>query len=63
MTTGMAICPPERCLYLASRLMIWLAALCVTFSRDLSPEEVFTRYGAEPDRARPLDDRRLPVLA
>ncbi|GHA08841.1 hypothetical protein GCM10010372_05270 [Streptomyces tauricus] len=24
-----------------------VAGMCVTFSRDLSPEEVFTRYGAD----------------
>ncbi|MFD3840803.1 DUF6461 domain-containing protein [Streptomyces sp. NPDC058642] len=34
----------------------WAAAwMCVTFTRDLNPEEVFTRYGADPDQARPLD--------
>ncbi|MFI1205648.1 hypothetical protein K2224_14455 [Streptomyces sp. BHT-5-2] len=34
----------------------WAAAwVCVTFTRGLSPEEVFTRYGAEPSRARLLD--------
>ncbi|MEV7141912.1 DUF6461 domain-containing protein [Streptomyces tauricus] len=32
-----------------------VAGMCVTFSRDLSPEEVFTRYGADPEQARPLD--------
>ncbi|MEU7057477.1 DUF6461 domain-containing protein [Streptomyces sp. NPDC046197] len=30
--------------------------MCVTFTRGLSPEEVFTRYGADPDRARLLDE-------
>ncbi|MDG4857655.1 DUF6461 domain-containing protein [Streptomyces sp. T-3] len=29
--------------------------MCVTFTRGLSPEEVFTRYGADPDQARLLD--------
>ncbi|MFD5520707.1 DUF6461 domain-containing protein [Streptomyces sp. NPDC127066] len=34
----------------------WAVAwVCVTFTRDLSPEEVFTRYGADPDQARLLD--------
>jgi hypothetical protein len=34
----------------------WAVAwMCVTFTRDLSPEEVFTRYGADPDQARLLD--------
>ncbi|WP_405639767.1 DUF6461 domain-containing protein [Streptomyces sp. NBC_00019] len=34
----------------------WAVAwMCVTFIRDLSPEEVFTRYGADPDQARLLD--------
>ncbi|MFC4333005.1 DUF6461 domain-containing protein [Streptomyces andamanensis] len=34
----------------------WAAAwMCVTFTRGLSPEEVFARYGADPDRARTLD--------
>lgn len=29
--------------------------MCVTFARGLSPEEVFTRYGADPGRARLLN--------
>ncbi|MFC9887295.1 DUF6461 domain-containing protein [Streptomyces pilosus] len=29
--------------------------MCVTFTRGLDPAEVFTRYGADPDRARLLD--------
>ncbi|MFF1548862.1 DUF6461 domain-containing protein [Streptomyces sp. NPDC058291] len=34
----------------------WAVAwMCVTFTRGLSPEEVFTRYGADPDQARLLD--------
>ncbi|MFD7935315.1 DUF6461 domain-containing protein [Streptomyces sp. NPDC059755] len=34
----------------------WAVAwMCVTLTRDLSPEEVFTRYGADPDQARLLD--------
>ncbi|MGW2874802.1 DUF6461 domain-containing protein [Streptomyces sp. NPDC001233] len=34
----------------------WAVAwMCVTFTRGLSPEEVFTRYGAEPSQARLLD--------
>ncbi|MER6688501.1 DUF6461 domain-containing protein [Streptomyces minutiscleroticus] len=38
------------------RSLRWAAAgVCVTFTRGLSPEEVFTRYGADPDQARPLD--------
>ncbi|WSW11839.1 DUF6461 domain-containing protein [Streptomyces phaeochromogenes] len=32
-----------------------VAGMCVTFTRDLSSEEVFTRYGADPDQARLLD--------
>ncbi|MFE7114110.1 DUF6461 domain-containing protein [Streptomyces sp. NPDC057654] len=34
----------------------WAVAwMCVTFTRSLSPEEVFTRYGADPDPACLLD--------
>ncbi|WP_328435877.1 DUF6461 domain-containing protein [Streptomyces sp. NBC_00425] len=34
----------------------WAAGwMCVTFTRDLSPEDVFTRYGADPDQAHILD--------
>ncbi|MGW6459883.1 DUF6461 domain-containing protein [Streptomyces sp. NPDC055078] len=34
----------------------WAVAwMCVTFTRGLSPGEVFTRYGADPDQARLLD--------
>ncbi|MGP4048829.1 DUF6461 domain-containing protein [Streptomyces sp. 2A115] len=34
----------------------WAAAwMCVTFTHGLSPEEVFTRYGADPDQAHILD--------
>lgn len=34
----------------------WAVAwMCVTFTRGLSPEAVFTRYGADPDQARLLD--------
>ncbi|MEU6229097.1 DUF6461 domain-containing protein [Streptomyces sp. NPDC047042] len=34
----------------------WAVAwVCVTFTRGLSPEEVLTRYGADPDQARLLD--------
>lgn len=34
----------------------WAVAwVCVTFTRGLSPEEVLTRYGADPARARLLD--------
>ncbi|CAL9367467.1 hypothetical protein SUDANB60_05413 [Streptomyces sp. enrichment culture] len=29
--------------------------MCVTFTRDLDPAEVFTRYGADPARSRLLD--------
>ncbi|MET9372492.1 DUF6461 domain-containing protein [Streptomyces griseoflavus] len=29
--------------------------MCVTFTRGLDPAEVFTRYGADPDRSRLLD--------
>ncbi|MGW7262324.1 DUF6461 domain-containing protein [Streptomyces sp. NPDC054842] len=32
-----------------------VAGMCVTFTRGLSPEEVFTRYGANADQARILD--------
>ncbi|MFJ8748840.1 DUF6461 domain-containing protein [Streptomyces sp. NPDC102441] len=38
------------------RSLRWATAwMCVTFTRGLSPEEVFTRYGADPGRARLLD--------
>ncbi|MBH1938987.1 hypothetical protein I5Q34_32815 [Streptomyces sp. AV19] len=38
------------------RSLRWAVAwMCVTFTRGLSPEEVFTRYGAEPSQARLLD--------
>ncbi|MFE9857724.1 DUF6461 domain-containing protein [Streptomyces sp. NPDC005780] len=34
----------------------WARAwMCVTFTRGLSPEEVFVRYGADPEQARLLD--------
>ncbi|MFZ4153131.1 DUF6461 domain-containing protein [Streptomyces pseudogriseolus] len=34
----------------------WARAwMCVTFTRGLGPDEVLARYGADPDRARPLD--------
>ncbi|MCX4231815.1 DUF6461 domain-containing protein [Streptomyces ortus] len=34
----------------------WATAwMCVTFTRDLTAEEVFTRYGADPSRSRLLD--------
>ncbi|MFF3325276.1 DUF6461 domain-containing protein [Streptomyces sp. NPDC002889] len=34
----------------------WAVAwMCVTFTRGLSPEEVFTRYGADPEQARLLE--------
>ncbi|MFJ5677577.1 hypothetical protein [Streptomyces sp. NPDC093097] len=34
----------------------WAVAwMCVTFTRGLIPEEVFTRYGADPDQARLLN--------
>ncbi|MBV1941830.1 hypothetical protein KUF83_35520 [Streptomyces sp. BV286] len=34
----------------------WAVAwVCVTFTRGVSSEEVFTRYGADPDQARLLD--------
>lgn len=37
------------------RSLRWATAwVCVTFTRGLSPEAVFTRYGADPDRARVL---------
>lgn len=29
--------------------------MCVTFTRGLGPDEVLARYGADPERARPLD--------
>ncbi|MET8507479.1 DUF6461 domain-containing protein [Streptomyces sp. NPDC004787] len=29
--------------------------MCVTFTRGLGPDEVFSRYGADPARSRPLD--------
>ncbi|MEU3752370.1 DUF6461 domain-containing protein [Streptomyces olivoreticuli] len=38
------------------RSLRWATAwMCVTFTRGLSPEEVLTRYGADPARARLLD--------
>ncbi|MFD4630287.1 DUF6461 domain-containing protein [Streptomyces sp. NPDC058284] len=38
------------------RSLRWAVAwMCVTFTRGLDPEEVFTRYGAEPAQARLLD--------
>lgn len=34
----------------------WARAwMCVTFTRGLGPEEVFARYGADPDQAHLLD--------
>ncbi|WP_416971807.1 DUF6461 domain-containing protein [Streptomyces sp. 4F14] len=37
------------------RTLGWAAAwMCVTFTRGLTPEEVFTRYGADPAQARTL---------
>ncbi|MEU3301241.1 DUF6461 domain-containing protein [Streptomyces sp. NPDC006678] len=39
-----------------ARSLNWATAwMCVTFTRRLGPEEVFARYGADPDRARLLD--------
>ncbi|MFM9608224.1 DUF6461 domain-containing protein [Streptomyces niveiscabiei] len=42
----------------------WAAGwMCVTFTRGLSPDEVFARYGADPGRARLLDwDTALDLL-
>lgn len=38
------------------RSLRWATAwTCVTFTRGLGPEEVFTRYGADPSQARLLD--------
>ncbi|MGC0397760.1 hypothetical protein RKD27_000404 [Streptomyces sp. SAI-126] len=38
------------------RSLNWATAwMCVTFTRGLDPEEVFARYGADPEQARPLD--------
>lgn len=38
------------------RTLTWATAwMCVTFTRGLSPEEVFAAYGADPEQARPLD--------
>ncbi|MGJ5893391.1 hypothetical protein DF268_29130 [Streptomyces sp. V2] len=40
----------------ATASLRWATAwMCVTFTRGLSPEEVFARYGADPGRARLLD--------
>lgn len=39
-----------------ARSLDWATAwVCVTFTRGLDSEEVFARYGADPDRARLLD--------
>lgn len=39
-----------------ARSLTWATAwICVTFTRGLGPEEVFARYGADPEQARPLD--------
>jgi len=36
--------------------------MCVTFTRGLSPEEVFSRYGADPSKARMLDADQASAL-
>lgn len=39
-----------------ARSLNWATAwMCVTFTRGLGPEEVFARYGADPEQARQLD--------